>query len=550
MLQAPASAPRRKRPSGATQASLSVGSSSAQAMPASTRSTMRGRHRAVGRHGGLQPVGERGRARRPLQHLGVVQQRAAVAGLQAAVGRDPGVEQAGGFERGFEAGALRRRYRVAKVDQLPERRARARRCGRRRRACRAAAARVSTPASRRARSSSSACALRLQRLRRPSSATRRCRQAHGWPAAAPPAEAAAPGLSPSQRRRPSRPAPSALRDRRRGDLQLLAGRRSGGPRLRPGPGPARSTSASACSRRSAAASPSSCRSSRACRRCACSASAARTSAWRRRSSAICSRRPATSARRLGAGRVESAWRQRRPARRHRARQAGIRGVAAARPAARRVRRCPGAARPACVRPAATRCAARAGLLDAALAAAAAPRRPPVVGRLQRLPARRGVLLGAFEAVGVLHRRDRRAASRAARAARVERELGLVVGLLGAALPRPARPPAAPALRCAPGWRCRTRSAPGAARAPAGGSACRHRRGSAGRSARPPWPAPGTPRAGGGLPRAGRAPRPRRRAVPARSGGRASVSAFESAVSSGFFDSCGWRSWISVSISAS
>ena len=37
---------------------------------------------------------------------------------------------------------------------------------------------------------------------------------------------------------------------------------------------------------------------------------------------------------------------------------------------------------------------------------------------------------------------------------------------------------------------------------------------------------------------------------ARSGGSASVSAFDSAVSSGFFESCGWRSWISVSISAS
>ena len=52
--------------------------------------------------------------RLPPQHLRVVQQRAAVAGLQVAVGRDPCIEQAGGFERGFEAGALRSRDRSRK----------------------------------------------------------------------------------------------------------------------------------------------------------------------------------------------------------------------------------------------------------------------------------------------------------------------------------------------------------------------------------------------------------------------------------------------------
>ena len=83
------------------------------------------RHRAVGRHVGLQPTGERKRMRRSLQQLRVVQQRAAVAGLQLAVGRDPCIEQTGGFERGLEAGALRSRDRVAKVHQLPERRTRA-----------------------------------------------------------------------------------------------------------------------------------------------------------------------------------------------------------------------------------------------------------------------------------------------------------------------------------------------------------------------------------------------------------------------------------------
>ena len=64
--------------------------------------------------------------RLPLQDLDVVQQHTSVAGLQPAVGRHPRIEQAGRFERGFEAGALRSGNGVAKIHQLPERRTRAR----------------------------------------------------------------------------------------------------------------------------------------------------------------------------------------------------------------------------------------------------------------------------------------------------------------------------------------------------------------------------------------------------------------------------------------
>ena len=37
-----------------------------------------------------------------LEHLRVVQRRFAIVGLQTAVGREPRVEQTGGFERGFK----------------------------------------------------------------------------------------------------------------------------------------------------------------------------------------------------------------------------------------------------------------------------------------------------------------------------------------------------------------------------------------------------------------------------------------------------------------
>ena len=56
----------------------------------------------------------------------VVQQYAAVAGLKAAVGRDPGIEQPGGFKGGFEAGAFRAGDGIAKINEMPERRAVAR----------------------------------------------------------------------------------------------------------------------------------------------------------------------------------------------------------------------------------------------------------------------------------------------------------------------------------------------------------------------------------------------------------------------------------------
>ncbi len=65
-----------------------------------------GRHCAIGGHGCAHPAGERQRVRLSLQHLGVMRQWATVDGLQMTVGRDPGIEQAGGLEAGFEAGAL------------------------------------------------------------------------------------------------------------------------------------------------------------------------------------------------------------------------------------------------------------------------------------------------------------------------------------------------------------------------------------------------------------------------------------------------------------
>jgi len=55
-----------------------------------------------------------------------VQQYAAVAGLKAAVGRDPGIEQPGGFEGSFEAGAFRGGDGIPKIHEMPERRAVAR----------------------------------------------------------------------------------------------------------------------------------------------------------------------------------------------------------------------------------------------------------------------------------------------------------------------------------------------------------------------------------------------------------------------------------------
>ena len=123
----------------------------------------RGRYRAIGGRVSVQPTGERQRLRLSLQHLGVVQQLHSVADLQVAVGRDPGVEQAGGFKRGLEAGALSGRDLFAKIHQFQS--------GAPSRAPPALASRVcgcggvaSTPASRRLRSSSRVVALRLQRL--------------------------------------------------------------------------------------------------------------------------------------------------------------------------------------------------------------------------------------------------------------------------------------------------------------------------------------------------------------------------------------------------
>src|SRR5260370_33032286 len=52
-----------------------------------------------------------------------MQQQAALGGLQAAVARDPGIEQARCLECSFKAGALRRGHRITKIEQLPKRRA-------------------------------------------------------------------------------------------------------------------------------------------------------------------------------------------------------------------------------------------------------------------------------------------------------------------------------------------------------------------------------------------------------------------------------------------
>jgi hypothetical protein len=79
-------------------------------------------HWTVVGHSRLQPTRERGGMGPPPQQLRVVQQPSVLAGLQPAIGRDPGVEQAGGLEGGFEQGTLRRRHLVAKIHQLPERR--------------------------------------------------------------------------------------------------------------------------------------------------------------------------------------------------------------------------------------------------------------------------------------------------------------------------------------------------------------------------------------------------------------------------------------------
>jgi len=48
---------------------------------------------------------------------------AAIRAQQLAVRRDPGIEQAGRLQRGFEPGAVRCIDVVAELDQLPQRRA-------------------------------------------------------------------------------------------------------------------------------------------------------------------------------------------------------------------------------------------------------------------------------------------------------------------------------------------------------------------------------------------------------------------------------------------
>ena len=155
-----------------------------------------------------------------LQQLSVVQQRAAVTVAGDRRG-DPGIEQAGGFECGFETGAFAvgQRSRESPPVATAARRldvVRASAC-----ACVGQGRRASTPASRRRRSSSRAAALGLQGLASIDQQQAALGQLLGWRAAAPPAAGAAPDCRPpgSRPTRPGQPAcrrpPSGSTTRRR-----------------------------------------------------------------------------------------------------------------------------------------------------------------------------------------------------------------------------------------------------------------------------------------------------------------------------------------------
>ena len=307
--------------------------------------------------------------------LRVVQRRAVVAGLKATVRRDPGVEQPGGFERGFEAGALRGSHRVAKIHQLPERRALTRRPGRRRRACRAAAA----PCRRRL----PGVRVRLRAPRVPPPAPAAGRRA---PRDAAPGERLAcccadcsscrAGLSPcsvtthsaSGRQRRDLPSGSTCNCFR--PTKWLSQLSDQVPALAFDLGIGLRRDVRQPLRLRRAARPGS------ARRCAWTASARATSAWRRRSSAICSRRPANECAKLGAAPCRKHAASARPARQPPTRRAGCRHAGWRCPPHRRAsalsRRRSANARSACSH------AARgaSGLLGAAPAAAGRLARPP------------------------------------------------------------------------------------------------------------------------------------------------------------------------------
>ena len=83
-----------------------------------------GRHRAGGVVGGLgrlQPLAQGGGRRRARRQVAVVQQRLAVGRLHLAAGPDPGVEQAGGLQCGLQAGPLVGVHRASELQQLPQR---------------------------------------------------------------------------------------------------------------------------------------------------------------------------------------------------------------------------------------------------------------------------------------------------------------------------------------------------------------------------------------------------------------------------------------------
>jgi len=75
----------------------------------------------IGGHGGTQPTGQGCLGKRwPRDPLAVEPGRAVSADKQRAVGRDPGIQQPGGFQCGFEPGPRGGVDRVVEVDQLPQ----------------------------------------------------------------------------------------------------------------------------------------------------------------------------------------------------------------------------------------------------------------------------------------------------------------------------------------------------------------------------------------------------------------------------------------------
>ena len=410
-----ASAPRRKRPSGAIQASLPASSALPQATPASSRSTMpaaTGRCRAAS--AGLQPVGQRATARaRRSRQLRVVQRRPP----SAACRRPSGETQASSRPAASSAASRPARWPassvVAELDQLPQRRARRGRS-------RTSASRVYGAGGR-----GVDAVLRGVRVRppgpparhpaapaaRPSSATRRCGQPLGSPAAARPAAPAAPDCRlrslddpVGQRRERRRPASDAAVARRpakwRSQLSTSAW-------------PCRSTSASACSRRLDALR----RHRPAVRRAICAALHVRARRARPRHGAAAAARSARAGvptRCAGPERAASKACGDRSdqgvAVQRRERVVGMGGGDAG--AHRRMAGALAGARRG--QPRASRASARAKAASprCRAAAAAPPLRARVCGDLHRPPARRGVALGALAAGWHPASRGRPAASRA------------------------------------------------------------------------------------------------------------------------------------------